>query len=128
MLFMHKASRFICSLLAISMLGLGVQSVSMAGVVTSSEIVTAQQVQLDREQIKTWLARDEAREKLIAAGVNVDDAMERIDSMTDQEVQQIATRMNEMPAGSGFVEAVVLAALVLIALEVTGVTDVLPNI
>jgi len=79
-------------------------------------------------QLKTWMAREDVREQLVDLGVDVDSAIARVDSMTNLEVQQLSANMNDMPAGSGFIETAVLAFLVLIILEVTGVTDILPNI
>ena len=107
---------------------LAMQNVAVAGIVDSGEIVAAQQHQLDRDQLKTWMAREDVREQLINLGVDVNAAISRVDSMTDSEIQQLSARMDEMPAGSGFIEVAVLGFLVLVVLEVTGVTDILPNI
>ena len=40
----------------------------------------------------------------------------------------MATNMNNMPAGGGLVEIGVLVLLVLILLDIAGVTDIFPNI
>ena len=48
--------------------------------------------------------------------------------MTAQEVHEMATNMNNMPAGAGALETVVLVLLILILLDLTGVTDIFPNI
>ena len=128
MSFMHRAKRLVCAILAFSVFNLALHGVASAAIVTSSDIVAAEQVQLDRSQLKSLFAKQDVQKKLIAMGVDVSAAQARIDTMTDQEIQQMATRMDEMPAGAGFVETLVLAFLVLIVLEVTGVTDILPNI
>ncbi len=128
MSFIFRAKRLICVVLALSVFNLAFAGVANAGILSSSDIVTAEQVQLDRAQLKSLFARADVQDKLIAMGVDVAAAQARVDSMSEQEIQQMAASMDEMPAGAGFVEALVLAFLILVVLEVTGVTDVLPNI
>ena len=48
--------------------------------------------------------------------------------MTAQEVHAMATNMNNMPAGAGVLETAVLVLLILILLDIAGVTDIFPNI
>ncbi len=128
MSFMRRTKRLVCAVLAFSVLNLGLQGIASAGIVTSSDVVTAEQIRIDRAQLKTWLAKEEVRDQLVAMGVDVEQAASRVDTMTEQEIQQLAANMHEMPAGAGFIETAVLAFLVLVVLEVTGVTDILPNI
>lgn len=128
MSFIFRAKRFICAVLAFSVFNLAFAGVANAGILSSSDIIAAEQVQLDRAQLKSLFARADVQDKLMAMGVDVAAAQARVDNMSEQEIQQMAANMDEMPAGAGFVETLVLAFLVLIVLEVTGVTDVLPNI
>lgn len=125
---LSKSKRIFTTLIVFSFFSLGMQNVSVAAMVSSSDMVAAQQNQETRDQIKTWMAREDVREQLVDMGVDVEAAITRVDSMTDSEVQQLSANIDEMPAGAGFVETAVLAFLVLVVLEVTGVTDVLPNI
>ena len=125
---LSKSKRIFTTLIVFSFFSLGMQNVSVAEMVSSSDMVAAQQNQLTKDQVKAWMARDDVRGQLVDMGVDVEAAITRVDSMTDSEVQQLAAKMDEMPAGAGFVETAVLAFLVLVVLEVTGVTDVLPNI
>jgi hypothetical protein len=46
--------------------------------------------------------------------------------MTDEEVRALNQKMDEMPAGSGVVGAVVLIFLVLLITDIAGLTDVFP--
>lgn len=128
MLYFRKSQRFISSLMVIMMLSLGVSKISMAGIVTTAELVNAQQTVFEREQVRGWLARDEVRTQLTAMGVDVKAAQARVNSMTSQEVHAMATNMNNMPAGAGVLETAVLVLLILILLDIAGVTDIFPNI
>jgi len=128
MFLLAHIKRLVTVMFIISFFSLGLQSTANAGIVSSEKLIAAEQSQLDRQQLKTWMVREDVRQQLVDLGVDVDSAIIRVDSMTNQEVQQLSANMSEMPAGSGFVETAVLAFLVLIILEVTGVTDILPNI
>lgn len=128
MSFMRRAKRLVCVVLAFSVFNLALQGIANAGIVSSSDIVAAEQIQLDRSQLRNLLAKQDVQAQLVSMGVDVAAAQARVDTMTEQEVQQLSAKMQEMPAGAGFVETLVLAFLVLVVLEVTGVTDVLPNI
>lgn len=113
----------ICSILVLSMFGMSIHMTAFAGIVSTTDIVDAQQVQQERERIQDWMAREDVRDQLVSLGVNVDNATARVDSMTSEEVMEMAARMDEMPAGSGSGELIIIAALVLVILELTGVTD-----
>lgn len=129
MLFFRKSQRFISSLLIIMMLSLSVSKLSLAGLVTTTELVSTQQTEFERQQVRDWLARDEVRDQLTAMGVDVKQAQARVNSMTSEEVHAMAANMNNMPAGgNGVLEAVILVLLILILLDLTGVTDIFPKI
>ena len=113
----------ICSLLAISMFGMAIHTTALAGIVTTTDILDTQEIQQERERIQDWMAREDVRDQLTSLGVDVNDAETRVDSMTDQEVMVMASRMDEMSAGSGTGEVIIIAILVLVILELTGVTD-----
>ena len=114
----------ICSLLVVSMFGMTVHMTANAGIVNTTDMIDAQQVQQERERIQDWMARDDVRDQLTAMGVDVNDAQARVDSMTDQEVLTMAAKMDQMPAGSGTGEVLIIAGLVIVILELTGVIDI----
>jgi len=105
------------------MFGLSVQTTVLAGIVTTTELVDAQHVEHERNRIKNWMARDEVRQQLTAQGVDFENAWARVDNLTNAEVMQLSANMDEMPAGSSSGEILVIGILVLVILELTGVTD-----
>lgn len=121
--YFRRLQNKICAVLVVAIFGTAVQATAFAGVVSTTDIVDAQQVQQERNRLHDWMARDDVREQLTAQGVNIDDAVARVDAMTDEEVMLMAAKMDEMPAGSGTLELVVIGALVLVILELSGVTD-----
>ena len=65
---------------------------------------------------------------MAALGVDRDEAMARLASLSDQEVQQIAGEIDELPAGQNFLVGVLIVAGIvligLVVLDLLGVTDV----
>jgi hypothetical protein len=99
-----------------------------AGMVTTDQLVEQRAAAGDRERLAAILLRDDVRQQMEALGVDRDEAMARLASLSDQEVQQIAGRVDEMPAGQNFLVGVlIVAGAVLLGLLITdllGITDV----
>ena len=99
-----------------------------AGLVTTDQLVEQRTAASERERLAAILLRDDVRQQVEALGVDRDEAMARLASLSDQEIQQIAGKLDELPAGQNFLAGVlIVAGVVLIALVITdllGVTDV----
>ena len=99
-----------------------------AGLVPTQQLVEQRSAASDRERLAAILLRDDVRQQMEALGVNRDEAMARLGSLSDQEIQQIAGRVDELPAGENFLVGVlIVAGAVLLGLVVTdllGITDV----
>jgi hypothetical protein len=99
-----------------------------AGMVTTDQLVEQRAAAGDRERLAAILLRDDVRQQMEALGVNRDEAIARLASLSDQEIQQIAGRIDEMPAGqSVLVGVLIVAGAVLLGLLITdllGITDV----
>jgi hypothetical protein len=54
----------------------------------------------DRAAVRSMLARPEVMREMEKMGVPPEKAAERVDAMTDEEVRQLAGRLNAMPAGA----------------------------
>jgi hypothetical protein len=124
MSFLRKYQRFICTMLTFAMLGLGVNKLAIAAMVTTEDIVTAQELNLKRDQVRDWLSRDAVRDQLIARGVDPAQAQDRVTSMTNSEVVSIAGKIDELPAGGDGLELLLIIFLVLVITDLLGVTDI----
>ena len=103
-------------------------SPAVAGIVGTDSFLTEQAVQQDRENLRDLMARDEVRSLLSNNGLTVAEAQERVDSLTDKEVSQMAKKFDELPAaGDAWVVALVIVLVVLI-LELAGITDIFTGI
>ncbi|MBV1907660.1 MAG: PA2779 family protein [Pseudomonadales bacterium] len=104
-------------------------SVAHADVISTGSALQMELRQEQVDRVDTFLARDDVRDALIARGVNPADATLRIGALTDQELQRLAVRIDNLPAGgTGVIEVVGIVAIVLLVLELLGVTDVFTRI
>lgn len=90
----------------------------------STETILTQQVQSTQRELRSILAREDVRTELINMGVNPEYADRRIAALTDYELSQIQHHIGELPAGSDALAVLGIVFLVLLVLELVGVTNV----
>ena len=103
---------------------------AQAEMISTYQILQNSDPSSDRAKIETFLSRDDVKSQLNNLGIDPDEAAIRVASLIDDEVRQIAGRLDELPAGEGAVGAIVLAIvlfpLVLLVTDLLGLTDVFP--
>jgi hypothetical protein len=102
-----------------------------AGLIGTEQFMDQQLVELDRETIGKVLNRDEARTLLEKHGVSNEQAQERIDALTDEEVRVVAQKFEALPAagdGGGIILGLLVIVLVFIILDLAKVTNVFKSI
>ena len=67
-----------------------------AGVIGTDQ---ALQASSERERVKAMLARPEVARQLQKSGINAQQAAARVDAMSNEEVTQLAGRLDALPAG-----------------------------
>lgn len=95
-----------------------------AAMVDNGQLIAQSQQQITKQEVLSKLDRQDVQDKLVAMGVDVDDAKHRINQMNDQELAQIAQDFDEMPAGSGVIGALLVIFIVLVVTDMLGATDV----
>ncbi len=68
----------------------------------------------DRARVEAYLARDEVRREMEDLGVEPDEAARRAESLTEDEIRQIAGRLDEMPAGGQGMDVLLVVLLLLL--------------
>jgi hypothetical protein len=103
---------------------------AMAAMIGTETVIDADRAKSAREYLNRFLAREDVRSALISQGIDPQEAKNRIDSLTDQEAQFVADRLEQLPAGGDiFVTLLVVVFLVFVILLVTdiaGYTDIFP--
>ena len=86
-----------------------------AAMVTTDQVVGAAAASGDdRLRIKSLLAREELRGELEALGILPDEAIARVDSLSDEEIAMIAGKLDALPAGEGVGLVLVLLLVILL--------------
>jgi hypothetical protein len=107
--------RFICRLLAVSLIALPYAPQTQAGMIGVDEALAAQR-QAERGKLQGFLARADVQRELAVLGVGPAAAAERANALTDDEVQQLAGRIDSLPAGADISTAGLLLVLIVILL------------
>jgi hypothetical protein len=131
---MLKSRKFCRAVVASVIAGLFITSMPMpraqAALVTSEDLVTQRSVAADRARINELMAREDVQRELKAYGISPEEAQARVSSLTDEEVMQVAGRLDQLPAGQSalgvIVGAAVLIFIVLLITDIAGLTKVFP--
>jgi Mg2+ and Co2+ transporter CorA len=98
-----------------------------AEAISSDSVMQSQYAKYNKSQLIEMVSREDVQNKLVSLGVSGDDAIARINGMTDNEIAQLNNDINEAPAG-GIVGTVLTVLAVIAILDLAGVTDVYPFI
>ena len=109
---------------AVSLGMAGMVSTASAGVL-GSRVVMQQAERADTvARVQAVLDREAVQAQLVAFGVDPVMAVERVAALTDEELRQLDGRLSELPAGAGAVEVVGIVFIVLLILELVGITNI----
>ncbi len=103
-------------------------SPAFAGIVGTDSFLSEQTLQQDRENLRNLMTRDEVRSMLEMNGLTVKQAQERVDLLTDSEVTQLAEKFDELPAAGDAGVVILIIVLVVLILELAGITDIFTGI
>jgi hypothetical protein len=114
--------------LIVSLLAVNLQAPAMADMVDTSALNAQAELQMQRDDVRSFMVRDDVRAALLNYGVNAADADARIDNLSSSELAQIQGQIAELPAGGGVLGVVVGIILIFVLLDLLGATDVFPRI
>lgn len=117
---MSRTRRFVASLLIACLAGTSLPLNALAGMLSTESALGG-----ERERVAAFVDRDEVRAKLEAYGVSAADVQARVASMTDEEAQLVAARIDELPAG-GVLGLLLTVFIVLLITDILGFTKVFP--
>ncbi|MFQ5974458.1 MAG: PA2779 family protein [Alphaproteobacteria bacterium] len=100
---------------------------ALARMIGTEEFLSRHHPADQRARVETLLAREDVKAELAKLGVDPQVAARRVASLSDDEIQEIARKIDADPAGQGAFGAVVFAALVvflvLLFTDIVGETD-----
>lgn len=126
---MKSTLKLLVSFIAgISLLSTTLFSVANAAMIGTQSAAAMEQRSEYISDIKGWLAQDSVKQQLVQLGVDPADASARVASMTSEELSTLHQRIGELPAGAGLLEVIGIVFVVLLILELVGVTHVFTKI
>ena len=109
---------------SVCLISLPLMQPSYASVISTEQAIALEERQGRIDHINDVLAGDSVRSSLVRFGVDPADASARVNALTDAELMTLEQQMEDLPAGgTGIVEVVGIVAIVLIILELVGVTN-----
>jgi hypothetical protein len=94
-----------------------------SSLVTTEEIVRDTPIQ---QRVTELLARDDVRAALVERGVDPAQVQARVDALTADEAQQLAERLDQLPAGGDVLGVLFAVFLILLITDILGLTKIFP--
>ena len=128
---MRIFKKFVATAMAVLMvMNVAPIGLAQAKMVTTDQVLEHADPGSDRERVESFLLREDVQRQLVLLGINPEEATSRVASLSNGEIQQIAGRLDELPAGEGgigvVVGAILIIFLVLLVTDLMGLTDVYP--
>ena len=90
--------RLISQMLIVSMILLPFSA--QAGVIGTDQAIASAQDLANRAKVNDFISRGDVIKKFEALGLNAATAQERVNAMTQQEINRIAGKIDQLPAGA----------------------------
>ena len=120
----YVAAPLLAGTLALSL----VANTATAGVISTQQALSAELRAAAETQVRGSLARDDVRQAMQRLGVDPADADLRVASLSDAELLQMQGQLDRLPAGGDALAVIGVVFLVLLILELVGVTNVFNRI
>ncbi|GAB5604382.1 PA2779 family protein [Sideroxyarcus sp. TK5] len=97
-----------------------------AAMVETDVVVDHALAEQGRAKIMALVNRDDVRAQLEDRGVTTEQAQARVDALTDEEVLQVAGKLDQLPAGGDILGTAVFIFIVLLVTDILGYTKIFP--
>lgn len=100
---------------------------AQAAAISTGDVIAAEQVKVDRAELKAMLDNADVKQKLADMGVDPNQVEERINNLTPEELSDFNQQLEDSPAaadGGGIVGIIVLFLLIFIVTDMLCATDV----
>lgn len=120
----NAAREFIVRLLSIALISMGFMQVSTAGMIGTEYLIENEARQSTLDRLNVLLARQQIVEQLQSLGVEPATVAMRLQGMTSAELLQIEGQLDSQIAGGDALGIIGAVFLVLLILELVGITDI----
>ena len=121
---LQRARGALARLVSVSIICMGFAQVAPAGMIGTAHLVSEESRAASLSRIEVLLAREDVSRQLEAFGVDRALVVERLQGLTSAELLEIEGQLDEQVAGGDVVAIVGVVFIVLLILELVGVTDI----
>lgn len=115
---------FLLRLLSVALISMGFMQVSSAGMIGTGYLIESDAREASLQRLEVLLAKQDVADQLQAFGVEPAMIAERLAGMTNAELLQIEGTLNSQTVGGDALGVIGAVFLVLLILELVGVTDI----
>ncbi len=123
-----KARALLLRVVSISIICLGFAQAAPAGMIPTGHLVDDEVRSESLSRIELLLARDDVASQMVALGVQPEQIIARLEAMTTAELLELESNFDEQLAGGDALAVIGAVFLVLLILELVGVTDVFKSL
>ena len=123
-----KVRAMLLRVVSVSIVCLGFAQAAPAGMIPTGQLVDNEVRTDSLSRIELLLAREDVASQMVALGVQPEQVLQRLDAMTTEEILELERNFDEQLAGGDALAVIGTVFLVLLILEVLGVTDVFKSI
>lgn len=117
------ASKILAFALSVALVFVGTTSMANATMITTQQAVAVESRAELETEVRATLARADVAKMMVEMGVDLADVDSRVASLSDAELAQLHSQMEQAPAG-GILGVLGLILVILIVLELTGAIDI----
>ena len=123
-----RTRALVMRVVSVSLICMGFAQVAPAGMIGTSQMLENEARTESLTRIEMLLARDDVGQQLVTLGVEPALVLERLNAMTTEELLALEHRFDEQVAGGDAIAIIGTVFLVLLILELVGVTDIFKSI
>lgn len=121
---LFKTTVLVPTLFIFSLMTLWLPAANAVVLDTGSAETNSIATQTDGSTIQAFLLEEAVQQQLVQLGVKPEHALARVAALTPAEQQLLEQKIADLPAGAGAVEVIGIVFIVLLILELLGVTDI----
>jgi hypothetical protein len=118
----------ICGVICLMLSGVIYPVSAGATLITTADYLAAEDRQATVERVQAALVQERISSRLTALGVDPAAAQARVAALSNAELQELDESLQELPAGAGLLEVVLIVFVILLILDLTGATNIFPTI
>jgi hypothetical protein len=122
------ARGFVVRLISVSLICMGLAQVSSAGMIGTGYVLDSKVREASLARMEVLLAREDVARQLVALGVDRAVVAKRLHGLSNAELLALEGQIDERIAGGDALGVIGVVFLVLLILELAGVTDIFKSL